>query len=229
MAEKNIKEVWKEFISEEAKSSASLPSFPAKQLKINHDEAVWMLEDQKLSNQISIFIVRTYMQTTIFNPDGRLVLKSQIYTPKERNKALVLYSLGGQFTNTLLTETLRQIEEQEFSVINSWIIPVVITSQKEPTKAWWDAKKTSLKVLINFMKEEQISSLTGYELVVKLVKQKNGMKIWSEPKVIAIRNLEVLSENVLKVAHEYLVEWEQFRIKYNTSSFKQDQDIPIEL
>jgi predicted RNase H-like HicB family nuclease len=40
MAEKNIKEVWKEFISEEAKSSASLPSFPAKQLKINHDEAV---------------------------------------------------------------------------------------------------------------------------------------------------------------------------------------------
>jgi hypothetical protein len=227
--EKNIKEVWKELVSEEAKPSVSLPSFPAKQLKINHDEAVWMLEDQKLSNQISMFVVRTYMQTTIFNTDGRLVLKSQIYTPKERSKALVLYSLGGQFTNSLLTEALKHIEEQEFSVINSWILPVVITSQKEPAKAWWDAKRSSLKVLINLMKEEQINTLSGYELVVKLVKQKNGVKMWSEPKVMAIRNIEVLSENILKLAHEYLVEWEQFRIKYNASSFKQDNDISIEL
>jgi hypothetical protein len=225
----NIKDTWKQLQQEEAKPSVSLPSFPAKQLKINHDEAVWMLEDQKLSNQISMFVVRTYMQTTIFNTDGRLVLKSQIYTPKERSKALVLYSLGGQFTNTLLTEALKHIEEQEFSVINSWILPVVITSQKEPAKAWWDAKRSSLKVLINLMKEEQINTLSGYELVVKLVKQKNGVKMWSEPKVMAIRNIEALSENILKLAHEYLVEWEQFRIKYNASSFKQDNDIPIEL
>jgi len=235
MQKQDFKQVWKELQEQETKPATSLPVFPEKQLKIDHDKAVWILSNgeapTELGNQISMFIVRNYLQTTVFNADGRLVLKSQLYTPKERNKALVLYSLGGQFTNTLLTEALRQIDDTEFTVINSWILPVIITSQKEPIKAWWDAKRSSLKALINLMKEEGIKSLVGYEITAKLIKQKNGMKTWSEPKITSIKNLEAVSENILKLAHEYLTVWESFRIQYNSFVFRkqEDGDIPIEL
>ncbi len=224
----DLKQAWKQLQQEEARPTTSLPTYPAPQLRINHDKALWVLgevEGQELGNQVSVFIVKTYAQTTIFNSNGNLVLKSQIFTPKERTKALVLYSLGGQFTNTLLTEALKNINEDEFSVINSWILPVVITSTKEPQKAVWEAKRSALKSLINFMKEEGISSLTGYELVIKLVKQKNGVKIWAEPKVVGLKHVDNLPDDVLKTAYEYLTEFEQFRVKYNTTVFRRD-DLP---
>ena len=189
-------------------------------------------EEQELGNQVSAFIVKTYSQTTIFNADGKLVLKSQIYAPRERNKALVLYSLGGQFTNTLLTEALKNINEDEFSVINAWILPVVITNTQELQKAVWEAKRSALKSLINFMKEEAISGLTGYELTIKLIKQRNGVKIWAEPKVVGVKSVDHISEDILKLAYEYLTEFEQFRIRYNSAVFRSqsaDADIPIEL
>lgn len=228
----DIREAWKQLQQEEAKPTTSLPTYPAPQLRINHDKAIWMLgEEQELGNQMSVFIVRTYAQTTIFNSNGNLVLKSQIFTPRERNKALVLYSMGGQFTNTLLVEALKNINEDEFSVINAWILPVVITSTKEPVKAVWEAKRSALKSLINFIKEEGINSLTGYELTIKLVKQKNGVKIWAEPKVVGIKHVDNLSDDMLKVAYDYLTEFEQFRVKYNTTVFRKpdNDDIPLEL
>ena len=225
----DLRKIWKQ-LQEEAKPSTSLPSYPAPQLKINHDKAIWTLEDQEIGNQVAVFIVKTYSQTTIFNSNGNLVLKSQIFTPREKPRALVLYSLGGQFTHTLLTEALKNINEAEFSVINSWILPVIITTSKEPQKAVWEAKRSALKSLINLMKEETINNLAGYELTLKLVKQKNGVKIWAEPKVISVKPLDNIPEDTLKLGYEYLSEFEQFRIKYNTTSFKsQTDDIPIEL
>jgi len=221
----NIRETWKQLQAEETRPTTSLPTYPAPLLKINHDKAIWILgEEQELGNQVSLFIVKTYAQTTIFNSNGNLVLKSQIFSPRERNKALVLYSLGGQFTNTLLTEALKNINEEEFSVINAWILPVVITSNKELQKAVWEAKRSALKSLINFMKEESINSLTGYELTIKLVKQKNGVKIWAEPKVVGVKHVDNISDDILKTAYDYLTEFEQFRVKYNTSVFRRTED-----
>ncbi len=173
------------------------------------------------------------MQTTVVNLNGSLVLKSQIYTPKEKSRALVLYSIDGQFTNTLLTEALRHIDETEFTVINSWILPVIITSppqnQKEPIKAWWNANRSALKALINLLKEEQLKSLTGYEITSKLIKQRAGMKTWAEPKIVNIKNLDSVSENTLKIAYEYLTTWESFRVQYNSVIFKKQEDTSLEL
>jgi hypothetical protein len=225
----DIKQTWKQLQQEEVKPTTSLPTYPAPQLRINHDKAVWTIgEEQELGNQVSVFVVKTYAQTTIFNSNGNLVLKSQIFAPRERNKALVLYSMGGQFTNTLLVEALKNINEDEFSVINAWILPVVITSTKEPLKAVWEAKRSALKSLINFIKEESISSITGYELTIKLVKQKNGVKIWAEPKVVGVKHVDNLSDDILKIAYEYLTEFEQFRLKYNTTVFRKvsSDDLP---
>jgi hypothetical protein len=230
----DIKQVWKQLMQEEAKqSTAQVLSYPAPQLRIEHDKAVWLLNgEQELGNQLSLFVVRTYAQTTVFNSNGNLVLKSQIYTPRERSKALVLYSMNNVFTGNLLVEALKRLEEEEFTIINAWVLPVVIVSQ-ELTKAVWEAKRSALKVLINFMREENISTLTGHQLDVKLVKQKSGVKMWSEPKVVAVKSVENVDEKVLKIAYEFLSEFEQFRTKYNNSVFSSPEndldDVPIEL
>jgi hypothetical protein len=225
--------MWKQIVQEEAKqSSTQTISYPAPQLRINHDKAIWVLGEEELGNQLSFFVAKVFMQTTVFNSNGNLVLKSQIYTPKERSKALVLYSMNGVFTGNLLVEALKRLEEEEFSVINAWVLLIVIVS-KEPIKAVWEAKRSALKVLINFMREENLNTLTGHELTVKLVKQKSGVKTWSEPKVVSIKNVDSVSDDVLKIAYEYLSEFEQFRTQYNNSLFKNastsDDDIPLEL
>jgi hypothetical protein len=230
----NIRETWKQILQEEVKQNATqILSYPAPQLRINHDKAVWVLGEQELGNQISFFIVKTFMQTTIFNSNGNLVLKSQIYTPRERNKALVLYSMNGIFTGNLLVEALRRLEETELVVINAWVLPIVIVAQ-EPIKAVWEAKRSALKVLINFMREENLSTLTGHQLDVKLVKQKSGVKMWSEPKVVSVKSVENVSDDILKIAYEYLAEFEEFRTKYNNALFRNQtdtdlDDIPLEL
>jgi len=230
----DIRSAWKQILQEEVKqSSTQVLSYPTPQLKIDHDKTVWVLEGQELGNQISLFVVKVYMQTTVFNSNGNLVLKSQIYTPRERSKALVLYSMNGVFTGNLLAEALKRLDEAEFSVINSWVLPIVIVS-KELLRAVWEAKRSALKVLINFMREENILTLTGHQLDVKLVKQKSGMKIWSEPKVVSVKSVEIVSDDVLKVAYEYLSEFERFRTQYNNSLFKNTtdsdlDDTPLEL
>jgi len=233
MQNQNFKETWKQLIQEEVKQSTTqMISYPAPQLRINHDKAVWELGEEEFSNQLSFFVVRVYAQTTVFNSNGNLVLKSQIYAPKERTKALVLYSMNGVFTGNLLVEALKRLEETELTIINAWVLPVVVVL-KEPVKAVWEAKRSSLKVLINFIREENLSTLTGHELTVKLVKQKSGMKTWSEPKVVSTKTVDGVSDEVLKVAYEYLSEFEQFRTRYNNTIFKNastsDNDIPVEL
>jgi hypothetical protein len=224
----DIKQVWKQLVQEEVKqSSTQVLGYPAPQLRINHDKAVWVLGEQELGNQISLFIVKTFMQTTIFNSNGNLVLKSQIYTPKERNKALVLYSMNGVFTGNLLVEALKRFEETELTIINAWVLPVVIVA-KEPIKAVWEAKRSALKVLINFMREENLTTLTGQELTAKLVRQKSGVKNWSEPKIISIKTVDSVSDEVLKTAYEFLSEFEQFRTQYNNSLFKNTSDTDLD-
>jgi hypothetical protein len=227
----DLKQAWKQLIQEEAKqSSTQALSYPALQLRIDHDKATWVLEEKDLGNSLSFFVAKVYSQTTVFNSNGNLVLKSQIYAPKERNKALVLYSLNGVFTGNLLVEALKRLEETELTIINAWVLPIIIISN-EPQKAVWEAKRSALKVLINFMREENISTLTGHELTVKLVKQKSGVKTWSEPKVVAVNTVDSVSDDVLKVAYEFLSEFEQFRTKYNNSVFSNasEGDIPLEL
>jgi len=229
----DIKQVWKQLIQEEVKQNTTqMLSYPAPQLKINHDKAVWVLGEEELGNQLSFFVVKVLMQTTVFNSNGNLVLKSQIYTPKERSKSLVLYSMNNVFTGNLLVEALKRLEETELTIINAWVLPIVIVS-REPIKAVWEAKRSSLKVLINFMREENLNTLTGHELTVKLVKQKSGVKTWSEPKVVSIKSVDSVSDEVLKVAYEYLSEFEQFRTQYNNSLFRNTSDdlddIPLEL
>jgi hypothetical protein len=230
----NIKEAWEQIIQEETKqNSTQVLSYPAPQMKIDHDKAIWALGEQELGNQISFFIVKTFMQTTIFNSNGNLVLKSQIYTPRERNKALVVYSMNGVFTGNLLVEALKRLDETELTIINAWVLPIVIVAQ-EPIKAVWEAKRSALKVLINFMREENLSTLTGHELTAKLVKQKSGVKTWSEPKIVAVRTVDSVSDAVLKTAYEFLSEFEQFRTQYNNSLFKNTSDtdlddLPLEL
>jgi hypothetical protein len=229
----NFKEAWKQIVQEEVKQSTTQAiSYPAPQLKIDHDKAVWVLGEEELGNQLSFFVAKTYAQTTVFNSNGNLVLKSQIHTPKERSKALVLYSMNGVFTGSLLIEALKRLDETELTIINAWVLPIVIVAQK-PLKAVWEAKRSALKVLINFMREENLSTLTGHELTVKLVKQKSGVKTWSEPKVVSVKSVDNVSDDVLKTAYEYLSEFEQFRTQYNNSLFKNvatsDDDIPLEL
>lgn len=228
----NFKEAWKQIVQEEVKQSTTQAiSYPAPQLKIDHDKAVWVLGEEELGNQLSFFVAKTYAQTTVFNSNGNLVLKSQIHTPKERSKALVLYSMNGVFTGSLLIEALKRLDETELTIINAWVLPIVIVAQK-PLKAVWEAKRSALKVLINFMREENLSTLTGHELTVKLVKQKSGVKTWSEPKVVSVKSVDNVSDDVLKIAYEYLSEFEQFRTQYNNSLFKNtssDDDIPLEL
>jgi hypothetical protein len=58
--------------------------------------------------------------------------------------------------------------------------------------------------------------------------------MWSEPKVVSVKSVENVSDNVLKVAYEYLSEFEQFRTQYNNTLFKNSadtdlDDIPLEL
>jgi hypothetical protein len=231
----DLRQAWKQLIQEEIKQGATqVLSYPAPQLRINHDKATWILgEGQELGNQLSFFVVKVYAQTTVFNSNGNLVLKSQIYTPRERNKALVLYSINGVFTGNLLVEALKRLEETELTIINAWVLPIVIVAQ-EPLKAIWEAKRSALKVLINFMREENLSTLTGHELTVKLVKQKSGVKMWSEPKILSVKSVENVSDDILKVAYEYLSEFEQFRAQYNNSLFKNTSDtdlddLPLEL
>jgi hypothetical protein len=230
----DLKQVWKQLVQEETKQNTNqVLSYPAPQLRIDHDKAVWVLEEQELGNQISFFIAKVYAQTTVFNSNGNLVLKSQIYTPRERSRALVLYSINGVFTGNLLVEALKRLEETELTIINAWVLPVVIVAQ-EPIKAVWEAKRSALKVLINFMREENISTLTGHEITAKLVKQKSGVKNWSEPKVVAVKTVDAVSDDVLKVAYEFLSEFEEFRNKYNSGVFKNTSDtdldnIPLEL
>jgi hypothetical protein len=81
------------------------------------------------------------------------------------------------------------------------------------------------------MREENLTTLTGHELTVKLVRQKSGVKMWSEPKVVAVNTVDSVSDDVLKVAYEFLSEFEQFRTKYNNSVFSNasEGDIPLEL
>lgn len=227
----DLRQAWKQLMQEEAKqSSAQVLSYPAPQLKIDHDKAVWVLGEKDLGNSLSFFVVKTFAQTTVFNSNGNLVLKSQIYAPRERSKALVLYSLNGVFTGNLLVEALKRLEETELTIINAWVLPVLIIAQ-EPVKAVWEAKRSALKVLINFMREENLTTLTGHELTVKLVRQKSGVKMWSEPKVVAVNTVDSVSDDVLKVAYEFLSEFEQFRTKYNNSVFSNasEGDIPLEL
>jgi len=230
----DIRNAWKQILQEEAKQSTTqMLSYPAQQLRINHDKATWMLGEQELGNQISFFIVKTFMQTTVFNSNGNLVLKSQIYAPRERSKALVLYSMNSVFTGNLLVEALKRLEETELTIINAWVLPVVIVAQ-EPVKAVWEAKRSALKVLINFMREENLTTLTGHELTAKLVRQKSGVKNWSEPKIVAIKTVDAVSDDVLKVAYEFLSEFEEFRNKYNSGVFRNASDtdlddIPLEL
>ncbi len=232
----DIRNIWKQLQQEEARPTTSLPTYPAPPFKINHDKSIWVLgevEGQELGNQVSVFIVKTYAQTTVFNSSGNLVLKSQIYTPRERSKALVLYSMNNVFTGNLLVEALKRLDETELTIINAWVLPVVIVAQT-PIKAVWEAKRSALKSLINFMKEEGISSLTGYELVVKLVKQRNGVKIWSEPKVISVKSVDSVSDEVLKTAYEFLSEFQEFVSKYNSGVFRNTSntdldDAPFEL
>jgi len=229
----DIKQVWKQLIQEEVKQNTTqVLSYPAPQLKINHDKAVWVLGEEELGNQLSFFVVKVFMQTTVFNSNGNLVLKSQIYTPRKRSKSLVLYSMNDVFTGNLLVEALKRLEETELTIINAWVLPIVIVS-REPIKAVWEAKRSSLKVLINFMRQENLNILTGHEMSVKLVKQKSGVKTWSEPKVVSIKSVDSVSDEVLKVAYEYLSEFEQFRTQYNNSLFRNTSDdlddIPLEL
>jgi hypothetical protein len=229
----DIKQVWKQLIQEEVKQNTTqVLSYPAPQLRIDHDKVIWVLGEEELGNQLSFFVVKVFMQTTVFNSNGNLVLKSQIYTPKERSKSLVLYSMNNVFTGNLLVEALKRLEETELTIINAWVLPIVIVS-REPIKAVWEAKRSSLKVLINFMREENLNTLTGHELTVKLVKQKSGVKTWSEPKVVSIKSVDSVSDEVLKVAYEYLSEFEQFRTQYNNSLFRNTSDdlddIPLEL
>jgi hypothetical protein len=224
----DLKQVWKQILQEEAKQSTTqVLSYPVPQLKINHDKAIWVLGEQELSNQISFFVVKVFAQTTVFNSNGNLVLKSQIYTPRERSKTLVLYSMNNVFTGNLLVEALKRLEETELTIINAWVLPVVIVAQ-EPIKAVWEAKRSALKVLINFMREENIFTLTGHELVAKLVKQKSGVKTWSEPKIVAVKSVDNVSDEVLKVAYEFLPEFEQFKSQYNNSLFKNTSDTDLD-
>jgi uncharacterized HAD superfamily protein len=58
------------------------------------------------------------------------------------------------------------------------------------------------------------------------------VKTWSEPKVVSVKSVDNVSNDVLKIAYEYLSEFEQFRTQYNNSLFKNtssDDDIPLEL
>ncbi len=230
------------------KPKVELPQPPALPLKIHHTETMWYLEEflgineengEKMFNKIflgskiSVFFAKIYGITTVFNEDGKLVLKSQIYNLKERNKALVLFSLNNQFTSELLVNALEKLEGGELTIINAWLSPVIITAKKQTHKAIWEIKKTALRNLINYMKQNEIPTLVGRELLLGLTKKKEGMRVWCEPfvddKVQPPKRVEEVSEEVLKLAFELLSEFEEYKAKFNSLTFKQDDDIPVEL
>lgn len=231
------------------KPKTELPQPPALPLKINHNFAEWYLEEflgineengEKMINKISlgskisVFFAKIYGITSVFNEDGKLVLKSQIYNLKERNNALVLYSINNQFTRELLVNALEKLEGSEFTIINAWLSPVVITTTDgQIHRAVWEIKKTALRNLINYMKENEIFTLVGRELFLGLTKKKQGMRVWCEPfiddKTQPPKRVEEVSDAVLKVAFDYLSEFEKYKAKFNSLTFKQDDDIPLEL
>lgn len=253
----DIKETWKQLVQteEEAfkpkpKKKVEIPKPPAPSLKIDHKGVRWFLEEflgtdeatgEKLTNEtplgskISVFFAKIYGVTTVFNEDGKLVLKSQIYNLKERSKALVLYSLNNQFSGELLVEALEKLEGGEFTIINAWLSPVVITTTDGKIyKALWEIKKTALRNLINYMKQNEIPTLVGRELFLVLTKKKEGVRVWCEPiiddKTQPPKRVEEVAEDVLKIAFDFLSEFEQYKTKFNSLTFKQDEDeIPLEL
>jgi len=255
----NIRETWKHIVQTEEetfkpkpkpkKPKVEIPQPPALPLKINHADMLWYLEEflgineengEKIVNKIYlgskifVFFAKVYGITTVFNDDGKLVLKSQIYNLKERNKALVLYSLNGQFNGELLVSALEKLENGEFTIINAWLSPVVITTTKgEIHKAVWEIKKTALRNLINYMKQNEIYTLVGWELFLGLVKKKEGMRVWCEPfvddKTQPPKRVDEVSDEVLKIAFNLLSEFEEYKSKFNSLTFKQDDDIPLEL
>jgi len=231
------------------KPKIEIPQPPALPLKIDHNFAKWYLEEflgvneengEKIINQIqlgskiSVFFAKIYGITTVFNGDGKLVLKSQIYNLKERNKALVLFSLNNQFTGELLVNALEKLEGEEFTIINAWLSPIIITTTNgEIHRAVWEIKKTALRNLINYMKQNEIPTLVGRELLLGLTKRKEGMRVWCEPfvddKTQPPKRVEEVSEHVLKLAFEFLSEFEKYKTKFNSLTFKQDDEIPVEL
>jgi hypothetical protein len=231
------------------KPKVEIPQPPALPLKIDHKGARWYLEEflgineengEKtineipLGSKISVFFAKVYGITTVFNKDGRLVLKSQIYNLKERSKAVVLYSMNNQFTGELLVSSLERLEGGEFTIINAWLSPVVITTtDKQIHKAVWEIKKTALRNLINYMKQNEIPTLVGRELFLGLTKKKEGMRVWCEPfvddKTQPPKRVEEVSDEVLKLALELLSEFEEYKNKVNSMAFKKDDDIPLEL
>ncbi len=252
----DIKNIWVQIAQaeEEAfkpkskKPKVEIPQPPALPLKIDHKGARWYLEEFlgvneetgekqvneiSLGSKISVFFAKVYGITTVFNEDGKLVLKSQIYNLKERNKAVVLYSLNNQFTGELLVSSLEKLEGSEFTIINAWLAPVVITTtDKQIYKAVWEIKKTALRNLINYMKQNEIYTLVGRELFLGLTKKKEGVRVWCEPfvddKTQPPKRVEEVSDEVLKLAFELLSEFEEYKNKFNSLTFKQDDDIPLE-
>jgi hypothetical protein len=232
------------------KPKVEIPQPPALPLKIDHKGAKWYLEEflgineengekmikeTPLGSKISVFFAKVYGITTVFNEDGKLVLKSQIYNLKERNKALVLFSLNNQFTGELLVKALENLEDSQLTIINAWLSPVVITTtDKQIHKAVWEIKKTALRNLINYMKQNDMPTVVGRELFFGLTKKKEGVRVWCEPvvddKTQPPKRVEEVSEDVLKLAFELLSEFEQYKAKFNSLTFKQDDDdIPLEL
>ncbi len=230
------------------KPKIEIPQPPALPLKIHHTEVSWYLEEflgideengEKIVNKIflgtkiSVFFAKIYGLTTVFNEDGKLILKSQIYNLKERNKAVVLYSLNNQFTGELLVSALEKLGGGEFTIINAWLSPVVITTlDGQIHKAVWEIKKTALRNLINYMRQNEVPTLVGRELFLGLTKKKEGMRVWCEPfvddKTQPPKRVEEVSEEVLKSAFELLSEFEEYKNKFNSLTFKQNDDIPIE-
>jgi len=198
--------------------------FPAPFLTIDHKAGVWTLTDRAnketipLSKEIEVATTQTFIQSKVFTSAGVLKAISQIVLPSERKNML----------NILTGELWDEVEIQEGDVaINSWLIPVVISTENY-TKAIWEIKRTSMKAVINFIQENNLRNLNGLQVKLSLINRREGnMKKWAEPKITQYKSLkESTDDKLLTTALEFIKEFHGFRKQYNLQAIQNNEDLP---
>jgi hypothetical protein len=208
---------------EEPQQERKRVSYPAPFLSIDHKENTWTLVDRNtkekypLGKEIEIATTQTFVQTKVFTSAGVLRAMSQIVLPSERRNML----------NVITGELWENVEIREDDVvINSWIVPTIIKTDKDYIKAIWEIKRTSLKAMINFLQENNLRNLNALQLKLSLVSRREGVKKWAEPKVLQFKSLkECQDDKLLVVALEFIKAFHEFRKEFNLQAIQSNEDL----
>ena len=215
----------RKLVAERETKPKRVVQYPAPFLTIAHSYGTWTLSDRSskenlsLGRDIEFLTTQAYYQSKVFSPSGVLKMVSQIVLPNEKENML----------NVLTGELWKDVVVEEGdTVVNSWLIPVVIVSKDEPIKAIWEVKKASMRTLINFMRESDLRNLNTLHIKATIIVKRDGDVKWGEPKIAHYQPLkEVRDEKLLLTVLELLKTFEEFRKAYNMQAIQNDEQFDL--